>query len=108
MLNRLSASAAQRGRLLAAATVAVGTIAATFMAPAAPAAASLPGLQYVSASTGSDSTVYKSVNVFCPSGLTIVGGGYQISGPDGAVVLDDFIPSPNGDHLTVGAGEIVG
>src|SRR2546423_353188 len=41
MLNRLSASAAQRGRLLAAATVAVGTIAATFMAPAAPVGASL-------------------------------------------------------------------
>jgi hypothetical protein len=99
---------ALRGRVLAVGLVAAGTVAVTFATPAAPAAASLPGLVYVGASTGSDSNVFKSINVFCPSGTTIVGGGYDINGPDGAVVLDDFIPSPNGDHLTVSAGEIVG
>jgi hypothetical protein len=99
---------ASRGRVLAAALVAAGTVAATFAAPAAPAAAALPGLTYVSAQSQQDSTVFKSITIFCPAGLTVVGGGYQISGPDGAVVLDDFIPSPDGDRLTVSAGEIVG
>src|SRR5690349_429401 len=93
---------------LSAVVVAVGIIATSFVARAAPAAAALPGLQYVTASTGSDSNVFKSVNVFCPGGLTVVGGGYQLSGPDGAVVLDDFVPSADGGHLTVSAGEIVG
>lgn len=74
--------------------------------PAAPASAAVPGLLYLSAETNFDSTVYKSVRVFCPSGTQVIGGGYQLVGAEGAVVLDDFIPSA--DNLLVGAGEIVG
>jgi hypothetical protein len=70
------------------------------------AAAAVPGLLTVTASTGSDSNVYKSVQVFCPVGRVVVGGGYDLIGAEGSVVLDDFIPSASG--LLVGAGEIVG
>jgi hypothetical protein len=74
---------------------------------AAPASAAVPGLlPPISGETSFDSTVYKSVRLFCPFGTQVIGGGYQLVGAEGAVVLDDFIPSP--DNLLVGAGEIVG
>lgn len=72
---------------------------------AAPASAAVPGLQYVTAVTDFDSRVYKSVPVTCPAGTQAVGGGYDLVGAEGSVVLDDFIPSANG--FLVGAGEIV-
>lgn len=94
----------RRFRLVAAAAVAAALGSLTL--PAAPASAAVPGLLYLSAETNFDSTVYKSVRVFCPSGTQVIGGGYQLVGAEGAVVLDDFIPSA--DNLLVGAGEIVG
>jgi hypothetical protein len=66
----------------------------------------MPGLVYVSAQTGFDSTVYKSVTVECPAGLRVIGMAYNLSGAPGSVVLDDFIP--NATSVTVGAGEVVG
>lgn len=74
--------------------------------PATAANAAVPGLVYISAETNLDSTVYKSVRVFCPAGRQVIGGSYDLVGAEGAVVLDDFIPSA--DNLLVGAGEIVG
>jgi hypothetical protein len=74
---------------------------------AASASANVPGLRPpFSAESDFNSTVYKAVRVFCPAGTQVIGGGYQLVGAEGAVVLDDFIPSP--DNLLVGAGEIVG
>jgi hypothetical protein len=74
---------------------------------AAPASAAVPGLlPPLTVESNFNSTVYKSVRVFCPPGTQVIGGGYQLVGAEGAVVLDDFIPSP--DNLLVGAGEIVG
>ncbi|WP_020390819.1 hypothetical protein [Kribbella catacumbae] len=69
------------------------------------AQAKVPGLIYLSASTMVDSIVYKSVRVACPVGTRVVGGFFALEGADGAVVLDDFIPSAT--DLLVGAGEIV-
>lgn len=88
--------------------LAVGLVAAAVAVVVAPvpASAAVPGLQYVTASTGSDSFVYKSVRVFCPAGTQVVGGGYELVGAEGSVVLDDFIPAAN--SMLVGAGEVVG
>jgi hypothetical protein len=80
-------------------------LAGTAVAPA-PVSAAVPGLLFVTASTGFDSSVYKAVRVFCPNGLQTIGGGYELVGAQGSVVLDDFIPSA--DNLLVGAGEVVG
>jgi hypothetical protein len=74
--------------------------------PATAASAAVPGLVYISAETNFDSTVFKSVRVSCPAGQQVIGGGYDLLGAEGAVVLDDFIPSPT--NLLVSAGEIVG
>jgi hypothetical protein len=73
---------------------------------AAPASAAVPGYLPITSETGFDSSVYKSLRLFCPAGTQVIGGGYQLVGAEGAVVLDDFIPSA--DNLLVGAGEIVG
>jgi hypothetical protein len=70
------------------------------------ASAAVPGLTYVNATTAYNSNVHKSVTVSCPAGTEVVGGGYDLIGAEGSVVLDDFIP--NGPSLTVGAGEVVG
>jgi hypothetical protein len=83
----------------------VAAAAAVVVAPAA-ASAAVPGLIYVNANTGFDSNVYKSVTVSCPGGTQVIGGGYDLVGAEGSVVLDDFIPSAVG--VTVGAGEVVG
>ncbi|WP_237745222.1 hypothetical protein [Kribbella catacumbae] len=69
------------------------------------AQAQVPGLTYISAGTGADSNFYKSVRVGCPVGTRVVGGFFALEGAEGAVVLDDFIPSAT--DLLVGAGEIV-
>jgi hypothetical protein len=83
----------------------LAVVAAMVVAPA-PASAAVPGLVYVTAATGFDSNVYKSVRVFCPAGTQVIGGGYELIGGEGSVVLDDFIPSAT--SVLVGAGEIVG
>jgi hypothetical protein len=85
---------------------ALGLAVAGTAVTATPASAAVPGLIFVTAATGFDSSVYKAVRVFCPNGLQVIGGGYQLIGAEGSVVLDDFIPSP--DSLLVGAGEVVG
>jgi hypothetical protein len=89
-----------RFSVVAATAVAAGAVVA------APAEAAVPGLQYVVGHTGFDSTVYKSVTVSCPAGLSVVGLGFELAGAVGSVVLDDFIP--NATSVTVGAGEVVG
>jgi hypothetical protein len=86
-------------------TALVAAAAAVAVTPTA-AFAAVPGLIYVNANTGFDSNVYKSLTVSCPAGTQIIGGGYDLVGAEGSVVLDDFIPSTQG--LTVGAGEVVG
>jgi hypothetical protein len=88
---------------------AIGVVATPLAASAAP----VPGLVYVTASTGSDSQVYKSITVLCPVGTVPTGGGYELHGAEGSVVLDDFIPFDHnsGDFrsgVLVGAGEVVG
>jgi hypothetical protein len=86
----------------------VATVAAGLgsVVSASAASAAVPGLVPISAETSSDSQVFKQVRVFCPPGLQVVGGSYELTGAEGAVVLDDFIPSA--DNLLVSAGEIVG
>jgi hypothetical protein len=84
----------------------VSAIAAAVLVTPPAVSASLPSLTYAGAVTEFDSTVYKSVRVFCPQGTRLVGGGFSLIGAEGAVVLDDFIPSVT--SLLVGAGEIVG
>jgi hypothetical protein len=93
----------RRFGVLAVATV--GAVLGSVM-PGTAASAAVPGLLYVSAESNFDSTVYKAVRVFCPVGMQVIGGSYDLSGADGAVVLDDFIPAET--NLLVGAGEIVG
>jgi hypothetical protein len=83
----------------------VGAILGSVLSASA-ASAAVPGLVYVSSETLSDSQVFKAARVFCPPGLQVIGGAYELSGAEGAVVLDDFIPSA--DNLLVSAGEIVG
>src|SRR5947208_8725279 len=91
-------------RRAGAVSLVAGVVLAATAVTAAPASAAVPGLVTVTAVTGLDSTVYKSVRVFCPSGLKVIGGGYSLNGADGSVVLDDFIPSA--DSVLVGAGEV--
>jgi hypothetical protein len=92
--------------------VGLGSVSSAPSASAAPAvsaasaAAALPGLVPISAETAFDSQAFKPQRVFCPPGLQVVGGSYELIGAEGSVVLDDFIPSA--DNLLVSAGEIVG
>jgi hypothetical protein len=89
-------------------SVAVVMLAAGTVAGLTPsvASAAVPGLFYAWDMTSWDSNVYKSVRVSCPPGTVVIGGSFDLQGALGAVVLDDFIPSPT--SLLVGAGEIVG
>ena len=84
----------------------VGLVAAGTLSVVSPASAAVPGLVYVQQHTTFDSTVYKSITVTCPAGLSAIGAGYELAGAPGSVVLDDFIP--NATSVTVGAGEVVG
>lgn len=93
-------------RIPLAATLVAALTGAAALAPQAAYAANLPGLQYIVAETEFTSSVYKSINLYCPVGQRVVGGGFSLVGAPGSVVLDDFIPTT--DHLTVGAGEVVG
>jgi len=93
-------------RIPLAATLIAALSTATVLVPQAAYAANLPGLQYLVAETEFTSSVYKSIDLYCPVGQRVVGGGFSLIGAQGSVVLDDFIPTT--DHLTVGAGEIVG
>jgi hypothetical protein len=63
------------------------------LAPAAPAAAAVPGLvraQGESAQT--DSTDQKTAEVTCPDDKVVVGTGYDLIGANGAVVVDVLRP----------------
>jgi hypothetical protein len=93
--------------MFAAAGAVISLIATAFVGTAAPSSAStLPIVQQVNAFSALDSTVFKSVRVFCPSGQQVIGTGYQLLGAEGSVVLDDLIPSQT--SVVVSAGEIVG
>ncbi|GIH16602.1 hypothetical protein Raf01_47740 [Rugosimonospora africana] len=96
----------RRARIFAIALAPLLAVAVGAIAAPTPASAAVPGLTYVSAFTNYDSVVYKAVSVVCPGNLVVVGGGYDLIGAAGSVVLDDFIPSTN--SLRVGAGEVVG
>ena len=77
-------------RLTAFAALAVG-----LMAQASPASAAFPDRETVAASSVNNS-VDKGVTVTCPAGKRVVGSGADIGGyraGDGAVVLDDVIPT---------------
>jgi hypothetical protein len=87
-------------------SVIAGLAVAAGLIAVAPASAAVPGLQYVTVRTVTDSSVYKTVTVPCPAGLQVIGVGYELVGGLGSVVLDDFIPSTT--SVTVGAGEVVG
>jgi hypothetical protein len=95
-------------RLRAIGGLLVGLVAAgaSAVVVSAPASAAVPGLVYITAHTGFDSSVYKSVTALCPEGTRLVGGGWEVVGAPGEIVMDDFIPSAR--SLLVGAGEIVG
>ena len=84
----------------------LGLAAVGLLGVGSPASASVPGLVYVQGHTAFNSTVYKSITVGCPPGLSVIGAGYELAGAPGSVVLDDFIP--NSTSVTVGAGEVVG
>jgi hypothetical protein len=84
----------------------VGLIVAATVMIAGPASAAVPGLGYYLAQSNTDSTVFKSVLRTCPAGQVVIGTGFQLSGAEGSVVLDDLIPTET--SVTVSAGEVVG
>jgi hypothetical protein len=51
----------------------------------------LPGLELVTGSSSDDSQPASGVSVFCPTGKKLVGGGGDIAGGLGQVVLDDIV-----------------
>lgn len=106
MVNAWNGLRRRRGRIFAVAMAPVLALAVAAVAAPTPASAAVPELTYVAAFTNYDSTVYKAVSVGCPGNLVVIGGGYDLIGATGSVVLDDFIPSTN--SLRVGAGEVVG
>jgi hypothetical protein len=68
-------------------------LAGSLLATTSPAAAAVPGLVRVSATSASDSLDFKSVTATCPVGKALIGTGYQINGATGEVVVDDFRPN---------------
>jgi len=75
-----------------------GTSVNWFVSARAVCADPLPGLQLVSATSPSDSFGAKSISATCPSGKKLLGGGGEITGGLGEVVLKDI--HPNGGNLT--------
>jgi len=102
---RLPGRGRRTSKVIGLASTLVAVAAAVLVGPV-PASAAVPGLVYVTAASEFDSTVYKSVQVFCPAGTQVVGGSYELVGAEGSVVLDDFIPFVG--SLRVAAGEVVG
>ena len=70
---------------------AVVVAAASSLAVASPAQA-VPGLQYVTASTASDSTTPKALTISCPSGTAAIGGGAYLNGAIGSGLLRQVRP----------------
>jgi hypothetical protein len=61
--------------------------------PAGPqGAAGVSGLQIVSADSANDSTAFKPIDVSCPGGKKLVGGGARLYGAAGSVALDESYP----------------
>ncbi|MFI7575412.1 hypothetical protein [Micromonospora sp. NPDC049497] len=84
-------------------------VAAAVVVPASPAAAAVPGLVRISATSASTSNDFHSVTATCPAGKVLTGAGYEVNGATGEAVVDDF--RPNGGvaaaptAVTVGAYE---
>lgn len=53
----------------------------------------LDGLVRVTATGTSGSVDFQSVSAVCPAGKQVTGGGFELTGASGAVVVDDFVPS---------------
>ncbi|HST66153.1 MAG TPA: hypothetical protein VLM05_13285 [Mycobacteriales bacterium] len=68
-------------------------------------APALPGLTYVSFSTGSDSTPAKIAIATCPAGKRVVGTGARLLGDAGQVVLDDVHPNAGLTSVSASAYE---
>jgi hypothetical protein len=66
-------------------------------------------LQYVTASSPSNTSTEKTVTAFCPSGKHVVGGGYGLTGAvaeDVSVVINQGNASRTGWTVTAQAGTI--
>jgi hypothetical protein len=79
-----------------------GTLALT----TGPAAAAVPGLVRISASSVSNADDVKSVTATCPVGKQLTGTGYVVNGATGEVVVDDL--RPNGGPATAPTSVTVG
>jgi len=51
------------------------------------------GVQIVSADSASDSTAFKPIDVSCPGGKKLLGGGARLYGATGDVALDESYPT---------------
>ena len=69
---------------------------------ATPAAAGLPGLEFVSDQTGSNTDSTKSKTVSCPAGKVIISGGAYLVGGTG-VHIDMLRPDPGGTFFGAAA-----
>lgn len=79
-------------RRAGAATVVTALAAIGATALAAPAAAQVPGLTHVYATSVSNSDA-KSATATCPAGKRVLGSGFEFEGADGYLMLDDLIPT---------------
>jgi hypothetical protein len=90
--------------------LALGVALAGVAVPASPASAAVPGLLRMAVSSPSGSANYQSAIAVCPLGKVLVGTGYEITGGNGEVVVDDFRvnggPATAPTAVTVGAYEI--
>lgn len=93
-------------RRLVACGVTVAGLTAGMALVAGPARA-VPGLQRVTATTVSDSSTTKSVAAACPAGQRVFGGGGDVVGGSGQVVLEQLQPEQTAgdDRFTVSASE---
>src|SRR5690349_21972478 len=89
---------ASRVALLAVGLAAGAT--AVVAGPAAPAAASVPGIQVVTVPSASNSTD-KTVTARCPAGKKVIDAGGYIDGGNGKVTMDDVFPDQNLDFVNV-------
>jgi hypothetical protein len=68
----------------------------------APAAASVPGLVRISATSVNDNSDPKVATAHCPAGTVLLSAGYQMNGAMGEAVVDD-LPLTNAASVTVTA-----
>jgi hypothetical protein len=71
-----------------------------------PASATVPGLQFFSQTSFTDSKAIKTQFVRCPAGKKVVGIGGRVTAPTGTVVLDDITPLADLTGAFVTAGEV--